>query len=159
MRVLAGHRLALAALLLGALAVLAYDRVLATYRYPYSGDSASYIDMAAALLREGRPLVTPWDVDPGDRDAVPQPLFPPGFSVLIAALTPLFGATPTSCPTGSGCRRPWSTTCCKCRLSSPITSSTPMPSRHSAELRSRVSSHCPLVIGSRWPDQARPRAT
>jgi hypothetical protein len=90
-RVLAGHRLALAALLLGALAVITYDRVLATYRYPYSGDSASYIDMAAALLREGRPLVTPWDVDPGDRDAVPQPLFPPGFSVLIAALTPLFG--------------------------------------------------------------------
>jgi hypothetical protein len=90
-RLLAGYRLALAALVLGALAVLAYDRVLATYRYPYSGDSASYIDMAAALLRDGRPLVTPWDVDPGDRDAVPQPLFPPGFSVLIAALTPLFG--------------------------------------------------------------------
>jgi hypothetical protein len=90
-RLLAGYRLALAALVLGALAVVAYDRVLATYRYPYSGDSASYIDMAAALLREGRPLVTPWDVDPGDRDAVPQPLFPPGFSVLIAALTPLFG--------------------------------------------------------------------
>jgi len=90
-RRLAGPRLALAALGLGALAVLAYDGVLASYRYPYSGDSASYIDMAAALLREGRPLVTPWDVDPGDRDAVPQPLFPPGFSVLIAALTPLFG--------------------------------------------------------------------
>jgi hypothetical protein len=90
-RLLAGPRLALAALVLGALAVVAYDAVLATYRYPYSGDSASYIDMAASLLREGRPLVTPWDVDPGDRDAVLQPLFPPGFSVLIAALTPLFG--------------------------------------------------------------------
>ena len=87
----AGARLAIAALLVGALAVLAYDRELATYRYPYSGDSASYVDMAGALLRDGRPLVTPWDVDPGDRDAVPQPLFPPGFSVLIAALTPLFG--------------------------------------------------------------------
>jgi hypothetical protein len=83
--------LAIAALVAGALAVVAYDRVLATYRYPYSGDSASYIDMATSLLREGRPLVTPWDVEPGDRDAVPQPLFPPGFSVLIAALTPLFG--------------------------------------------------------------------
>jgi len=86
-----GLRLALAALVVGTLAVLAYDRVLSTYRYPYSGDSASYIDMAGALLREGRPLVTPWDVEPGDVDAVPQPLFPPGFSVLIAALTPLFG--------------------------------------------------------------------
>jgi hypothetical protein len=91
LRLLAGPRLALAALVLGTLAVAGYDAVLATYRYPYSGDSASYIDMAASLLREGRPLVTPWDVDPGDRDAVPQPLFPPGFSVLIAALTPLFG--------------------------------------------------------------------
>ena len=90
-RPLAGPRLALAALVLGALAVVAYDGVLSTFRYPYSGDSASYIDMAASLLREGRPLVTPWDVEPGDRDAVPQPLFPPGFAVLIAALTPLFG--------------------------------------------------------------------
>ncbi len=83
--------LALAALLLGVLAVLAYDRLLASYRYAYSGDSASYVDMAASLLREGRPLVTPWDVEPGDRDLVPQPLFPPGFAVLIAALTPLAG--------------------------------------------------------------------
>ncbi len=91
LRGLGAARLAIAALVIGALAVLAYDRVLETYRYPYSGDSASYIDMAAALLREGRPLVTPWDVEPGDRDAVPQPLFPPGFSVLIAALTPVFG--------------------------------------------------------------------
>ncbi len=91
MRPHAGAWLAIVALLAGALAVVTYDRLLATYRYPYSGDSASYIDMAASLLREGRPLVTPWDVEPGDRDAVPQPLFPPGFSVLIAALTPLFG--------------------------------------------------------------------
>jgi hypothetical protein len=87
----AGLGLALAALLVGAIAVIAYDRVLSTYRYPYSGDSASYIDMATSLLREGRPLVTPWDVEPGDVDAVPQPLFPPGFAVLIAALTPVFG--------------------------------------------------------------------
>jgi hypothetical protein len=91
LRGLGGARLAIAALFVGALAVLAYDRELATFRYPYSGDSASYIDMAGGLLREGRPYVTPWDVEPGDRDAVPQPLFPPGFSVMIAALTPLFG--------------------------------------------------------------------
>jgi hypothetical protein len=87
----AGPRLAIAALVIGALAVLAYDSVLARYRYPYSGDSASYIDMAASLLRDGRPFVTPWDVEPGDRDSVPQPLFPPGLSVMIAALTPLAG--------------------------------------------------------------------
>ena len=84
-------RMGFAALLVGALVILCYDRVLATYRYPYSGDSASYIDMAESLLREGRLLVTPWDVDPGDVDAVPQPLFPPGYAVLIAALTPLAG--------------------------------------------------------------------
>ncbi|HUO80074.1 MAG TPA: hypothetical protein VMU00_08015 [Steroidobacteraceae bacterium] len=91
-----GRGLALAALLGATLAVLAYDAVLSSYRYPYSGDSASYIDMAGALLREGRPLVTPWDVDPGDRDAVPQPLFPPGFPALIAALTPLTGDVRTA---------------------------------------------------------------
>ena len=87
----AGRGLGLAALILGALLVVAYDVALAPYRYPYVADSASYVEMAASLKAEGRPLVTPWDVEAGDRDAVPQPLFPPGFSLLIAALTPLAG--------------------------------------------------------------------
>jgi hypothetical protein len=90
-RLLTSGRLALVALLAGIALVAALDGVYARYRYPYSGDSASYIDMAASLLREGRPRVTPWDVEPVDRDEIAQPLFPPGFSVLIAALTPLAG--------------------------------------------------------------------
>ena len=81
----------LAALGLGTLLVAVYDRALAPSRYAYSGDSASYLEMADSLRTLGRPLVTPWDVVPGDRDAVPQPLFPPAFPLLIAALTPLTG--------------------------------------------------------------------
>ncbi|MBS0376227.1 MAG: hypothetical protein JSR73_16725 [Proteobacteria bacterium] len=90
-RPLTSRHIALIALLAGAALITALDSVYARYRYPYSGDSASYIDMADSLLREGRPSVTPWDVEPVDRDAIPQPLFPPGFSVLIAALTPVAG--------------------------------------------------------------------
>ena len=86
----------LAALLLGTALVVGYDRALTPSRYPYSGDSASYIEMAESLRSVHRPLVTPWDVDPGDRDAVPQPLFPPAFPLLIAALTPLAGDARTA---------------------------------------------------------------
>ena len=84
-------RIAIVALVLGALFVGAYDAALGTSRYPFSGDSASYIEMAASLRASGRPRVTPWDVEPADQDAVPQPLFPPGFAVVVAALTPLTG--------------------------------------------------------------------
>ncbi|MBS0396356.1 MAG: glycosyltransferase family 39 protein, partial [Proteobacteria bacterium] len=87
----AGGARLLAALLAGVLWIGVLDAGLARYRYPYSGDSASYVDMAASLLADGRPRVTPWDVEPVDRDAVPQPLFPPGYPALIAALTPLAG--------------------------------------------------------------------
>ena len=84
-------RIAWLALLLGLVLVAALDLALAPHRYAYSGDSASYIEMARSLRSEGRALVTPWGLTPGDRDAVPQPLFPPGFAVLVAALTPLAG--------------------------------------------------------------------
>ena len=86
----------LAALAAGLLLVTLYDRALGPYRYPYSGDSASYVDMAASIAEHGRPLVTPWDVEPGDRDAIPQPLFPPGFSLLVAAVAPLTGDVRTA---------------------------------------------------------------
>ncbi len=89
-------RAPLLALALGCACVIGYDLTLAPSRYPYSGDSASYIEMAQGLRSDGRALVTPWDVEPGDRDAVPQPLFPPGFSLLIAALTPLTGDVRTA---------------------------------------------------------------
>lgn len=84
-------RTAIVALVLGGLVVGGYDAALGSSRYPFSGDSASYIEMAASLRATGRPRVTPWDVEPADRDAVPQPLFPPGFAVVVAALTPLTG--------------------------------------------------------------------
>jgi hypothetical protein len=78
------------ALLAGVLAVWGYDRQLEPYRYPYAVDSASYVEMATSLVATGAPRVTPWD--PGrDPDAIPQILFPPGFSVLIAAAQPLAG--------------------------------------------------------------------
>jgi hypothetical protein len=86
-----GRWLGLVALLAGVLFVAGYDLTLAPKRYAYSADSASYIDMAASLHEAGRPLVTPWDVDPGDRDAIPQILFPPGFGIVIAAFMPFAG--------------------------------------------------------------------
>jgi hypothetical protein len=86
-----GGAVAALALLLGVLLVALFDAALAHSRYPYSGDSASYIEMATSLHADGRPRVTPWEIEPGDSDAVPQPLFPPGFALLVAALIPVAG--------------------------------------------------------------------
>lgn len=83
--------IALAALVLGIAIVGAYDAALTANRYPYSGDSASYIEMAESLRIAGRERVTPWELTPGDRDEVPQPLFPPGFAVLVAGVVPFAG--------------------------------------------------------------------
>jgi hypothetical protein len=80
------------ALALGVAIVLAYDLAVTGSRYPYSGDSASYLEMASSLAQEHRPLVVPWELVPADRDRVLQPLFPPGFSLLIAGLAPLAGS-------------------------------------------------------------------
>ena len=88
--------IALAALVLGVVLVTLYDISLAPSRYAYSGDSASYIEMAGSLRAEGRPRVTPWDLKRGEPDAVPQPLFPPGFAVAIASLVPLAGDARTA---------------------------------------------------------------
>lgn len=84
-------RALLAALLFGVLFVAAYDGLLAHVRYPYAADSASYIEMADSLYREGRARVTPWDLDSPQQDEVPQRLFPPGFPLLVAAFIPLAG--------------------------------------------------------------------
>jgi hypothetical protein len=80
------------ALALGVAVVIAYDLAVTGSRYPYSGDSASYLEMATSLAQEHRPLVVPWELVPIDRDRVLQPLFPPGFPVLIAGLAPLAGS-------------------------------------------------------------------
>lgn len=85
-----GWRLPAIALVLGVVAVWGYDRLLEPYRYPYSVDTASYVEMATSLAERGAPSVTPWD--PGrDPDAIPQILFPPGFSALIALAAPVVG--------------------------------------------------------------------
>ena len=52
--------------------------------------------MAESLRTVGRPLVTPWDVDPGDQDAIPQILFPPGFGAVIAAFALFTGDVRTA---------------------------------------------------------------
>lgn len=85
------RRALFAALLFGVLFVAAYDGLLAHVRYPYAADSASYVEMADSLYREGRARVTPWDLDSPQQDAVPQRLFPPGFPLLVAAFIPLTG--------------------------------------------------------------------
>lgn len=81
----------LAALLIGIVLVAARTTALAPYSYPYFGDSASYIEMAESLRANGKPRVSPWDLTHPESDAIPQPLFPPGIAVLVAALTPLAG--------------------------------------------------------------------
>ncbi|MEI8259238.1 MAG: hypothetical protein WCJ30_26520 [Deltaproteobacteria bacterium] len=80
-----------AALVFGILFVWSYDALLAPVRYPYAADSASYIEMADTLAHEGRPRVTPWDLEFPDRDRIPQRLFPPGFALVVAAFLPLAG--------------------------------------------------------------------
>jgi hypothetical protein len=76
------------ALCLGAMVVGGYDLALSRSRYAYSADSASYVEMAQTLVTAGSMRVTPWDIDPIAIDAIPQPLFPPGFALLIAAFMP-----------------------------------------------------------------------
>jgi hypothetical protein len=86
------------ALALGVAIVVAYDVAVSGSRYGYSGDSASYLEMASSLAAEHRPLVVPWELVPVERDRVLQPLFPPGFSVLIAGLAPLAGSVKAAAP-------------------------------------------------------------
>ena len=87
----AGLRWVLAALAFGILFVWFYDAMLAPVRYPYAADSASYIEMADTIYHEGRPRVTPWDLEFPAQDRIPQRLFPPGFPLLVAAFVPIAG--------------------------------------------------------------------
>jgi hypothetical protein len=86
-----GGRWLCAALLFGVAFVAFYDAALAPVRYPYAADSASYIEMADSLYHEGRPRVTPWDLEFPHDDRIAQRLFPPGFPLLVAAFIPLAG--------------------------------------------------------------------
>jgi hypothetical protein len=93
---LARGAMPLLALVLGVAWVAGVDLALKDVRYPYFGDSASYIEMAESLRTTGRPLVSPWALESPTLNAVPQPVFPPGLPVLIAALTPLAGDARTA---------------------------------------------------------------
>jgi hypothetical protein len=96
MTVASALRAPLAALLAGIVLVAAWSAALREHRYPYSGDSASYVEMAESLRADGRPRVSPWALESPQADAVPQPLFPPGLPVLAAALTPVAGDARTA---------------------------------------------------------------
>ncbi len=81
----------LLALVIGVGLVVTYDQMVASARYLYSSDSASYIEMAQSLRDGHWPTVVPWGVESPADDHVTQPLFAPGFTMLAAALAPLMG--------------------------------------------------------------------
>jgi hypothetical protein len=61
--------------------------------FPYSPDSASYIEQARTLVGQGKLLSTPWGIHPVDVDYIPPRVFPPGFPIAIASLS-FFGVEP-----------------------------------------------------------------
>ncbi|MSW00931.1 MAG: hypothetical protein F2903_10080 [Actinobacteria bacterium] len=55
--------------------------------FPYSTDSASYIEQARNLVNSGSLLSTPYGILPSNLDQIENKLFPIGFSVVLAALS------------------------------------------------------------------------
>ncbi|OAI03054.1 hypothetical protein [Methylomonas methanica] len=55
--------------------------------FPFSPDSASYIEQARNFLDSGSLLITPYGLAPGDQDQVENRLFPIGFAVVLAAVS------------------------------------------------------------------------
>lgn len=55
-------------------------------RFPFSFDSASYIEQGRSLARQGTAAVTPFGIEPTHTDAVPDPTFPPGVPIILAAV-------------------------------------------------------------------------
>lgn len=81
----------LIALALGTAFVAWYDATVAGSRYPFSSDSASYLEMADSLRHWRWPSVVPWGSELAAIDRVAQPLFPPGFPLLTALAAPWAG--------------------------------------------------------------------
>lgn len=80
------------ALLIGVLAVAWYAAAPAGIRYPHTPDSAAYVEAARHVLA-GDGLVTSAGL--GDAAATaPLALFPPGFPLLVAAVSALCGTPP-----------------------------------------------------------------
>ena len=55
--------------------------------FPYSPDSASYIEQARNLVNSGSLLTTPYGISPGNLDQIENKLFPIGFAVVLAAIS------------------------------------------------------------------------
>jgi hypothetical protein len=60
-------------------------------RYAFSSDSASYLEMAQAVLDGHAPAVVPWGLELPLQEAMGQPLFPPGLPLLVALVAPFAG--------------------------------------------------------------------
>jgi hypothetical protein len=76
----------LAAVGVGIGGVSAYDHLAREHRYPFSGDSAVYLEMAETLRSGELPTaVSHWGVGPV-AGAISANLFPPGFPLLVAGL-------------------------------------------------------------------------
>jgi hypothetical protein len=58
--------------------------------FPYSPDSASYIEQARNLVNSGSALNTPYGLFPGNSDQVENRVFPIGFALVLAAIS-IFG--------------------------------------------------------------------
>lgn len=77
-------------LALGIAMVAWYAASLANIRYPYTPDSAAYIE-AARNLAQGKPPVFNSPVDDQGTASAPVALFPPGFPLLIRAVSTVGG--------------------------------------------------------------------
>ncbi|WP_026602967.1 hypothetical protein [Methylomonas sp. 11b] len=55
--------------------------------FPFTPDSASYIEQARNFLDSGSLLITPYGLAPGDQDQIENRLFPIGFAVVLAAVS------------------------------------------------------------------------
>jgi hypothetical protein len=57
--------------------------------FPYSSDSANYIEQARNLANSGSFLVTPYGLSPANNDQIEDKLFPIGFAIVLAAISKL----------------------------------------------------------------------
>lgn len=55
--------------------------------FPYSSDSAYYIEQARSLADSGSALVTPWGLSPSNPDRIKDTLFPIGFPIILATIS------------------------------------------------------------------------
>jgi hypothetical protein len=78
-----GWRTYLVALILGLAVVIVYESLFEGIRYPYSSDSAAYIEQARNL-NSGTGMYSPPDGYSVETDFEPLALFPPGYPLAIA---------------------------------------------------------------------------